>query len=42
MLKGHCWPPMDADERGLKDAKAFVSDPRLSAFIGGVACYSIL
>jgi len=24
MLKKHYWPPMNADERGLKDAKAFV------------------
>jgi hypothetical protein len=29
---------MDPDARGLKDPKAFVFDPRLSAFIGGQPC----
>jgi hypothetical protein len=31
----HYWPPMNAGERGFKDGETFVSDLRLSAFIGG-------
>jgi hypothetical protein len=38
MLKKHYWPPMNPDERGFKDAKAFVLDLRLSAFISGQPC----
>jgi hypothetical protein len=33
MLKKVNWPLMNADERGFEDAKAFVFNLRLSAFI---------
>jgi hypothetical protein len=36
MLKKPYWPLMNADERGYKDAQAFVFDLRSSAFISGL------
>jgi hypothetical protein len=39
MLKKVNWPLMNADERGFEDAKAFVFNLRLSAFISGQPCF---
>jgi hypothetical protein len=35
MRKKPYWPLMNADERGFEDAKVFVFNLRLSAFVSG-------